>query len=232
MSNDLRPWTLTWTDVDPSEQPFFPEEAAGVVARLARSTDFPLRPDGPAHDKEIMRWGYEQGRAWADALTRALVEYYGQWAAGWRWAHDEGDVGGGPVAAWCCPRDSMTTLEETSAKVAAALAEWRGWIEDLAERFERFPLAQLPPQDRSSAWERGASHLVTAVVERTGAGDAWYVHCQQVLSWFLERWQVPAERAEALVAEAIGGRFESWVGPSPELLAEVAGQLAGSASSL
>lgn len=228
MSNDFSPWTLTWTDVDPSEHPFAPDEVAGVVAGLARATDFPIRPGGPAYDAEVIGWSYEQGRAWTDALTQALIEHYGPWVAGWRWAHDEGDIGGGPITAWCCPRDSMTTLDGTLAKVAAALTEWRGWIEELAGQFERFSLAELPAQDRSSAWERGASHLVTAVVERTGAGDAWYMHCEQVLSWFLERWRIPAGRAESLVSKAIGGRFESWVAPAPELVAEVAEQLAGS----
>jgi hypothetical protein len=32
--------------------------------------------------------------------------------------------------------------------------------------------------------------------------------------------------AETLVEEAVGGRFESWTGPEPELMADVARRLA------
>ncbi|WUD77170.1 Fic family protein [Streptomyces sp. NBC_00510] len=73
-------------------------------------------------------------------MSHALVERYGRWAVGWRWAHDEGDFDGGPVGNWCCPRDSITTPEETLARVVAALCEWRGWLESLAGWFEAYPL--------------------------------------------------------------------------------------------
>ncbi|MFD0538950.1 Fic family protein [Actinomadura luteofluorescens] len=50
-------------------------------------------------------------------MSHALAERYGRWAVGWRWAHDEGDFDGGPVGSWCCPRDSVTTPEETLTRV-------------------------------------------------------------------------------------------------------------------
>jgi hypothetical protein len=37
---------------------------------------------------------------------------------------------------------------------------------------------------------------------------------------------VPAVTAEALVEEAIGGRFESWTGPGPDVVDDVAQRLA------
>ena len=228
----MDPWDLTWADVDPREHPFDPGEAPGVVADLGRPLEFPVKPAGRAYESTVISWSGQTGRAWADQMTRAMVGHYGDWAVAWRWAHDEGDIGGGPVYEWCCPRDSMTTKDATLLRVAAALADWRGWVEELAEQFEQFPLGQLPAEQRRSAWERGASHLVTAVVARTGAGDAWYAHCEQVLKWFLERWQVPSGTAGKLVEEAIGGRFESWVGPSDDLLGDVAGQLADSLAKL
>ncbi|MFF8532225.1 hypothetical protein ACN6K9_006208 [Streptomyces sp. SAS_267] len=158
-------------------------------------------------------------------MTRALVERFGRWVLGWRWAHDEGEIGGGPVGSWCCPRDSITSPDETLAKVATALCEWRAWLEDLAERFDRFRLDAVPAEERQHQWERAAVHLVTHVVDRTGAGDAWYGHCEQVLTWFLARWGVEEATAESLVEEAIGGRFESWTGPEPDVVDDMARRL-------
>jgi hypothetical protein len=224
--NELAPWILSWADVDPALHPFDPDETPGVVADLGRTLDFPAKPAGAPADDAVIAWSHQAGRAWADQMTQLLVEQYGAWAAGWRWAHGESDVGGGPVSEWCCPRDSISTQDETLGRVAAALVEWRGWVEALAELFDRFPLDGIPAGHRRAAWECGASCLVTAVVEQTGADDAWYNHCDQVLTWFLERWRVPPQTAGPLVTEAIGGRFESWVGPPDELVDEVAWKLA------
>lgn len=161
-------------------------------------------------------------------MTLALVEHYGRWVLGWHWAMDEGG-GGGPVGSWCCPRHSITTAEETTAKVVQAVTEWRGWLEDLAERFDRYPLTGLSDSDRRHYWERGAVHLVHHVVDRTGAGAAWYRHCAQVLTWFLSRWGVAHDHAERLVDEAIGGRFNSWIEPADTVIDHVAVHMADSA---
>ena len=180
-----------------------------------------------------MDWDPREGNAWADEMTRALVKRYGRWTLGWRWAGGEGDIGGGPVRpvrAWCCVRHSIGTPQETLTRVTAGLIEWRTWLEDLAERFARFPLGAGSDEEQRRTWEQGAAHLVTAVVERTEASDAWYVHCRQVLLWFLTHWDVPQDRAEHLVDEAIGGRFESWFEPSPDVVENVAERLADSLS--
>lgn len=62
-------------------------------------------------------------------MAAALAEHYGRWTVGRRWAHDEGDFDGGPVGNWCCPSHSITTPEETLARVTATLCEWRAWLE-------------------------------------------------------------------------------------------------------
>jgi hypothetical protein len=228
---ELAPWSLKWDEVDPRRFTFDAVQAAAAISGLGPAASVPVRPAGSAADRVVIDWSNAAGRAWAEEMTRALVGRYGRWTLGWRWAHDEGDIGGGPVGAWCCPRDSITTPEETLARVAAALVEWRGWLEDLAERFERFPLGDdRSEQERRLTWEQGAAHLVTVVVDRTGAGDAWYGHCQQVLTWFLTRWGVSEDRAEHLVDEAIGGRFQSWIEPSLVTVGDVAERLAESLS--
>jgi hypothetical protein len=228
MTYEFAPWPLSWDEVDPRRFPFDAAQAATVVAGLGPAASVPARPAG---DRPPAEWSRETAVPWTNEMTHALAERYGRWALGWRWAHDEGDVGGGPVDAWCCATHSMTTPEQTLARVTAALVEWRGWLEDLAESFERFPLGDdRSARERRLAWEEGAAHLVTMVVERTGAGDAWYNHCRQVLTWFLTRWSVPADRAERLVHEAVSGRFESWTEPSEATVGDVAERLADSLS--
>jgi hypothetical protein len=206
---------LTWAEVAPRRHAFDARSAPAVVRKLAPAS--------------AASWAARRSDdAWADAMARAVVERFGRWAGGWRWAMDEGDFGGGPVAAWCCARHSVSGRDDTLKRVSDALVEWRGWLEDLDERFDRFPLAGLPAADEVAVWERGAVHLIHHVVDRTGAGDAWYGHCAQVLTWYLTRWGVAEKPAERLVEKAIGGRFDSWTGPDEALVGDVADQLARS----
>jgi len=191
---------LTWPDVDPATHPFDPAAADAIVAGMSPPEALPV------------------GDYWYDSMTNAMVDRYGPWAVGWRWASDEGDIGGGPVHAWCCPRHSAGSLPETLARMAAALCEWRAWIEELAARF-----AVLDD------WHAAALDLVNLVIERTGAGDSWYQHCEQVLTWCLTSRGVPADAAGKLVGEAIGGRFESWVHPKPAVVESVAATIADGA---
>jgi hypothetical protein len=130
------------------------------------------------------------------------------------------------VASWCCAGHSVSTKDHTLQRIADALAEWRSYLEDLAERFARF--LPLPPErdDRLSAWERAVAHLVTVTADRTDGQSAWYSHCTLVLGWFLEAAGVPAEGRSELVEHAIGGRFHSWFTPSDAETRAVAERLA------
>lgn len=225
---ELSPDALRWDEVDPRRIPFDAERAADVIAGLGPAASVPVRPAGHAGDPEVIRWSHETGRRWTEEMTEALAAHYGRWALGWRWAYGEGDIGGGPGSGWCCPRDSITVPAETLARVAAALVGWRGWLEELAGHFDRFPVGDESEPERRLLWERGAAHLVTLVAGRTGAADAWYEHCHQVLTWFLARWNVPEFVAEGRVFEAVGGRFESWIEPSPATVKKVSERLADS----
>jgi len=224
----IAPYSLTWAEVDPVRHPFEAADAPAVVRGLAPAMEVPGRPEGRAADPAIIRWSHETGTRWAKAMSAALVERYGRWACGWRWAMAEGDIGGGPIGAWCCPRDSMSTPDATLGVVAASLVEWRSWLEDLNERFARF--LPLPPGAGDDAvldiWERAVAQLVTVVVDRTGAESGWHGHCGQVLGWFLTAAGVPAEQHKALIGDAIGGRFHSWVRPSGMEIADVADRMA------
>jgi hypothetical protein len=218
---------LTWAEVAPDRHRFDPAIALEIVRALPAAQSVPSRPAGGAGDDKVLQWSWNDGASWVAEITSELVAHYGDWAVGWRWAHDEGDIGGGPVWTWCCPRDSMTTPAETLGRVAQALVEWRGWIEELAGCFTRLLPSPTTASEaeRHEAWRRAVTELVTVVVQRTRAGDAaWYAHCWQVLTWFLEHAGV--QESGTLVTEAIGGRFESWVEPPQQLVTEVATRLA------
>jgi hypothetical protein len=227
-SPKVHPRSLSWSEVDPEGQTFDADSVHDVVRSLTPAAVVPVRPEGSAADDAVIRWSDEEGTQWADAMTVALVEHYGAWACGWRWSIGEADFDGGPVASWCCPRDSMTTPARTLEVVAASLLEWRLWLEELAERFARFlPLPSDAPKDLVlDTWERAVAHLVTVVVDRTRAESGWYGHCKRVLSWFLTAAGVPTSRHQQLIEDAIGGRFKSWSAPSNRTIANVAERLA------
>ena len=206
------PSLLTWADVDQSSHEFDPATVPAVVGELLPASDVP----SSGADWRLID-------LWQEGVTVALVERYGEWAVGWRWAVGEGDLDGGVVTAWCCREHSMTTPEQTLARVAAALVEWHGWLVELAERFDRF----LPlPHDALTGWERAVVHLVTVVGERTRYESGWHSSCRTVLRWFLSAAGVEETRHEELMTYAIGGRFSSWIEPSPDTVRSVADRLA------
>ncbi|MFI6056225.1 cell filamentation protein Fic [Streptomyces violascens] len=223
---ELSPSHLSWDEVDPARHPFASVLAEQVVHALGPARCVPCRPDIAFADRAMSDWSHDIATPWADAMSHALIEHYGRWTVGWRWGHDEGDFDGGPVGNWCCPRDSVTTPQETLTRVVAALCEWRGWLETLAGWFEAYPLELADVEEQRILWERAARNLILQVVDRTGCGSGWYSHCHQVLTWFLSRWGIPADVAQDLVDEAIGGRFQSWSGPDAVLVDDVAEKLA------
>jgi hypothetical protein len=223
VDQSLLPRTLTWDEVDPGMHPFDADSALQVIRTFPPASMVPVRPKHSWGSRELNEWSHGVGWAWADAMTRAMVERWGRWVTGWRWALGEGDFDGGPVHSWCCPHHSLNGAEETLPRVSGALVEWRAWLEDLSGRFDRYPLTD--PEDHV-LWERGMVHLVHHVVDRTMADSGWYEHCEQVLSWYLARWGLAAGEARRLVTEAIGGRFQSWAEPAGTDVDEVAERLA------
>ncbi|GHA76119.1 hypothetical protein ACN6LC_001269 [Streptomyces violaceoruber] len=209
--------TLTWAEVDPAQHPFeMDADAAEKVASLVA----PLLPNA-----DVAR---EDRRRSLDPVTEFLAGRYGRWACGWNWSVGEGDVDGGVVEVWCCSSDSVTTPGATAPLVIEALQEWRGWLEDLTERF-----AVLAPPDStpvSSAdlwhWERACTRLITVVADRTQAESGWYGHCMQVLRWFLAYNGIDEGQTEEIVKNAVGGRFGSWIAPDVSVVDAVSSRFA------
>jgi hypothetical protein len=70
------PYRLTLNDVDPLRIAFAPRGIKELVG--------PLIPGKGT-----------KGYAWEDEITKVLVSRFGPCASGWRWAVDEGSIGGG-----------------------------------------------------------------------------------------------------------------------------------------
>ena len=215
VSQDRRlpyPRELSWADTDFPDRVFGRETVRAVVSDLVAASELP----SPGAD-----WRLRD--LWLEKVSAGLVDRYGRWAVGWRWSVGEGDFDGGPVGSWCCFAHSVTTPAATATTIAAALVEWRDWLDDLAERFDRF----LPlPADDLDGWERAVAHLVTAVGDRTQYESGWYGCCMTVLGWFLEAAGIESTRREVLLEHAVAGRFDSWVEPPRAVVESVAENLA------
>ncbi|MEV5436472.1 hypothetical protein AB0K80_10615 [Streptomyces sp. NPDC052682] len=210
---------LTWDEADPDRHPFLwdADEAAQVTSVIEQWVPGPADDDDPWWP----RWRFTK------QVTAFYVERYGRWAQDWDWSAGEGGAGGGVVGSWCCPSHSVTTPDETAARAVAALLEWRGWLEELAEKFQRLaPDRDAAPDERSWHLERAAVRLVTLVVDRTGAESGWYGLCTLVLEWFLTSHGLDSAAARAAVADAVGGRFASWTRPGQRLVDSVGEDLA------
>ncbi|MFC7247592.1 hypothetical protein ACFQO7_34450 [Catellatospora aurea] len=206
------PRELSWADTRVSDRLFDPGTVPAVVGGLVAAAELP----SPGAD-----WRLRE--LWLENISAGLVGRYGRWVVGWRWSVGEGDLDGGPVGAWCCLPHSATTPQATATAIAAALVEWREWLDDLAERFDRFlPLAA----GDLDGWERAVAHLVTAVGDRTQYESGWYSCCTTVLGWFLEAAGIAPARRKELLEHAVAGRFDSWVEPARTVVESVAEDLA------
>ncbi|MBO3738786.1 Fic family protein [Actinoplanes flavus] len=221
----LRIDTLTWADVDPARHPFDPGTVLDVVRAVAPAGGVPepYRYDatrGFDHDADHARWN------WQRAMTVALGEQYGDWARGWTAEMAGHTADGALIVRWNGARDSTTTPEETLSAVAGALLDWRTFLEDLAELFTGHLPLPTEPRAAAAAWEATITSLVATVAARSGADEHWYPVCALALKWFLTVAEVPGEDHDALVDEAIGGRFWSFVSPLGAEVADAAESLA------
>jgi hypothetical protein len=133
---------------------------------------------------------------------------------------------GALVLRWSGARDSITTPEQTLGAVAGALLDWRMFLEDLAALFTRHLPLPAEPRAASVAWEATVASLVATVAARSGSDEPWYPAYALTLTWFLAVAEVPGEDHDALVDDAIGGRFSSSVSLLDAEVADAAESLA------
>ncbi|MEU4164843.1 Fic family protein [Actinoplanes sp. NPDC026670] len=219
----LRYTTLTWADVDPDRHPFDPDAVLDVVRAVAPAGGVPA----PYHPRRRFDRAADNERLnWQRAMTVALVEHYGSWAAGWTAEMAGRTADGALIVRWGYARESVTTPEETLHAVAGALRDWRAFLEDLASVFAQHLPVPVEPRAASAAWEATTVSLVAMVAARSGAEEHWDHVCPLVLKWFLTLAAVPGEDHDTLVDTAIGGRYWSYVSPLGALVADAAESLA------
>ncbi|GLW35308.1 Fic family protein [Actinoplanes regularis] len=221
----LRIKTLTWADVDPDRHPFDSDTVLDVVRAVAPAggVPAPYRYD-PARGFD--RAAVDALWDWQRAMTVALVEHYGSWACGWNAQMAGYTADGALILRWSGAQDSITTPEETLGSVAGALLDWRMFLEDLADLFTLHLPLPVEPRAASVSWEATVASLVATVAARSGADEHWYPVCALALKWFLTVAEVPGEDHNALVDDAIGGRFWSFVSPLGAEVADAAESLA------
>lgn len=220
---DTESLKLSWSDVDP-ERTNPPDRARAVAVAIDALMETPR--DGAA---------YEWHRAAESAIALKFAREWGPWTNGWCYPTSED---GGVVKTWAhygqegvMPKGA-DDLEPTAERAADALLEWRAWLVRLSVLFKKIDVVgQADVSD--SALASAAARIVDVVVEETGAEDAWYRTCRQVLGWFLEHQGVAPHRIDVLVRTAIAGRFRSWIAPDDALRTDVVRRIgAGAAAEL
>jgi hypothetical protein len=156
---------------------------------------------------------------WVDAVGVALAERFGPWAYGWYWGPGESERLG-----WITDRIPAPVF------VTESLLVWRRWLENLAERFDRFlplldPARAVAPGDVHAAWEDAITQVMTTVIASVADDDGWQGWCRRVLRWLLTAAGVPVEQAEVLVDRAVDSRLDDWVPPTAAVVGEVAQRL-------
>jgi hypothetical protein len=197
---------LRWQDMAPALRDFDPEPARRLVAPLVHAVAARFADtwrDTPHDDRDALE----------SAIHRALLEEYGAWAAGWRWAAGEAGCGG-PVRGWSYSRESLFRDDDpdpdaTVTRAVAALSEWRQFLVDLDVLFAelRDTTATLPLEDRV---ERAAARLLPLIVDRTSAEAAWYNTFARILLWYLETLGHDHPAVGRAVLRVIGRHFAPW----------------------
>lgn len=198
---------LTWTQLDAARGDLELGAARALVTPLVA---------GRSPRKSLPRKSLE------DEIDRVLIEHYGAWVMGWRWACSE-PGGGGLVRAWCCSDHSLLVGDEppeaTVERVLAAIGEWHEVIVALAAEFEL-----LCPADHVSLAEI-VERAAAALVARTDATDAWYRTFMIVLGWYLQAWGLDQPTARDEIERVVSGRFESWIAPDEGTRASTCAEL-------
>jgi hypothetical protein len=206
---------LPWADLDPRTHAFDREVVEVAIEVVVRS-----------HAAEFGRASVSR-RTIQRELDDAILAHAGPWACGWRWAPTE-PGGGGPVAGWCCASDSVFAegdrdARATSTRALGAVVSWREFLVDLDLRFARLRI-ETAGMAMAEEIARAASRLLVHVIDKTSCEDAWYATFTRTLTWYLQAAGLGDH--EAMIDQAVRGRFESWIAPSDDVAVATCAEVA------
>lgn len=215
-------FTLHWRDIDPATHAFDPAPAREIAERLVQRLAKVL-----PKNRDRIREDESQTSCERD-INIELAARYGPWILGWTWSSGE-PGGGGPVNAWCCPRDSLLpgneSIHVTVDRIALAISEWRQFLEYVAREQTRLN-AETNTLLPETAIEIIAAHYVPIVVERTQCSDAWYNLYNKLLQWHFEALGHDDLRITKAITQVTSGHFKSWIEPEPQVVKNVVAKLA------
>lgn len=191
---------LRWVDVNPEVHTLDVERVERIVTSLV-----------PAKHLRGAKNVKTRYKLFGD-INLALQASEGPWIAAWRWS--AGEHGGiVHVEPGCTEYNQRSTPEAIVKTVLSAVIDYREKLEELSRRFACWDEV-VDGLDDGQAAARIASQVLPLVLKWNDAEDAWYSAFCRILSWALERRGLEPKRAEFLVSDAIGGRFESWLRPT------------------
>lgn len=195
--------------MQPQARLFDPEGARNLVSKLLEELNRPSQKcDYQGHE---------------DQVDHLLVQEFGVWISGWRSA-----VNGGAVAPY--RRFDIRSPRRSTTQVLTSVEQWQAFLFKLDDVFAEFPIRTV--EEFPLQTELAANRLLTMVLKRTGAEDAWYNSCSLVLQWYLESQGASTVKARRTVSQVMSGCFSSWVEASPEQIAEAARKTVKSLTSL
>ncbi|MEZ4319234.1 MAG: hypothetical protein R3F61_17105 [Myxococcota bacterium] len=192
----MRPhWSQVEATLDRYEEPAVRE----VVVRVLRAelADDPAARGPVAHE-----------------LSKALSAHFGAWYA------QGPTVGDETVSPWCWCHSFWKPWAAEGSRESRIQAVADGVIEQIELcRSWRLQLARwFWDREKAGLDERLESDLLdlVAVLVDLGLHDAWYVHVEAAVAWYLEALghTVPADLPDVLEGIA-GTSFTSWVDPTP-----------------
>lgn len=222
------PWPSlrSWASVDPTRHPFDPAGARAVVRSIAAG----MPPPAPVDLRvawEVLVPARKEASRWNMAMTRALVEHYGDWAFGWHWSEGTRDYVGRLPPRYDYWEAISSPETETLTLLADELVEWRRCLERLAGRFDRLRPALCPDGlPDAVAWEAAITHVVLTSVGHREDYDQAQGWCGRVLIWFLNAAGLPDERSAELVDGSMARWYHGWARMGAADVADVAERLA------
>lgn len=154
-----------------------------------------------------------------DGVTEILDAQLGPWY------HRSGfGLGDGIMSGWCWCHSFFNqrpfaelNVEHNIQLMLKGLGRGHEWLTKLAELYGSVELLDdEDPGIRRLALSDAVVEAIELATEHTGTEDAWYGYAQDAVEWLFEAKGIPiTSKVRSAMGQTLG-RFESWIGPTPE----------------